>query len=123
MRFLIIMCLMTFPAFASQWHELAPGKSYKLIQSFQLPQRERSGSLIDFSKGERLKLKEVEAVSLPGTTLTLYVFSHPNCPGREMTTDMEMILFEGAEIGAQMEDCEINMYIEKKDLYSKSFFK
>lgn len=110
---------------ATEWHEMAPGKSYKLSQSFELTQRERSSSMVDFSKGERLVLKEVLSLSLPGTSLALYVFDYPKCPGREMTTDMEVIPVEESDVEAstQLEDCEVNMYIETKDLYSKSFFK
>lgn len=125
MRLLIMSYLISLSAMATDWHEMAPGKSYKLSQSFALTQRERSSSMIDLSRGERLVLKEVMSLSLPGTSLSLYIFNYPKCSGREMTTDVEMIPVAGsdAEVGTQLEDCEINMYIETKDLYSKSFFK
>lgn len=123
----LIGLLFSFSALAAtKWSDLESGKTYKLAQSFQLPQLERSGSLVDFVKGQKYKLKEIVPLSMPGALLTLYIFDFTNCPGKEMATDMEIIPVKGStplvEVGAQVEDCEINMYIETKDQYNKSLF-
>ena len=126
MRTILLSVIFSFSAVAANWTDLVEGKSYKLNQSFQLPQLERSRSLLDFSKGEIFLLKEIVPLSLPGASLALYIFDYKNCPGTEMATDMEIIPVTGSrplvEVGAKVEDCEINMYIETKDQYSKSLF-
>ncbi len=126
MRLFLIFCLFSFNVFAASWSDLSVGNSYRLTQNFQLPQLERSGSLIDFSKGEKLHLKEIVPLSMPGALLTLYIFDYLNCPGPAMTTDMEIIPVNGTsplvEIGAFVEKCELNVYLETKDYYTNSLF-
>lgn len=126
MRLFLLLTLFSFSAFATNWEDLTPGRYYKLNQSFQLPQLERSGSLLDFSKGDQHFLKEIVPINVPGFTLMLYVFKYSDCPGTAMATDMEIIEVDGTrpvvKVGTQLEACELNMYIEIKDYYSKSLF-
>lgn len=126
MRLFLLLTLISFSAFSATWSDLEEGKTYKLTQSFQLPQLERSRSLLDFTKGESFTLKEIVPLSLPGALLTLYVFDYKKCPGTEMATDMEIVDVNGTrplvQVGAQVEDCEMNMFIENKDIYAKSLF-
>jgi hypothetical protein len=126
MRLFFILSLISFSALAAQWGDLVPGKSYSLSQSFQLPQLERSGSFVDFSKGEDFRLKEVVPLSATGLSLILHIFHYTNCPGIEMTTDMEIIPVKYSnplvEVGVQLEECELNMYIETRDQNNKSLF-
>lgn len=126
MRLFLALFLVSFSALAANWSDLEEAKTYKLSQSFQLPQMDRSGSLLDFLKGESLTLKEVMALGLPGVDVTLFVFNYNNCPGPAMTTDMEIVPVEGStplvEVGAKVESCEVNLYIETKDFYNKSLF-
>lgn len=126
MRLFIITCLISLSAFGADWNELRVGKTYKLSQSFQLQQDERSGSFIDFNEGEKFRLEDIVSVTPPGATLSLFIFEYLNCPGHEMSTEMEIISVKGSsplvEVGALLENCKVNMYIETKDLYSKSLF-
>lgn len=127
MRLFLILCLISVNVFAQEnWSDLKTGNNYKLTQNFQLPQVERSGSLIDFSKGEQLHLKEIVPLAMPGALLTLYIFDYLNCPGPQMVTDMEIIPVNGTsplvEVGAFVEKCELNVYLETKDYYTKSLF-
>lgn len=125
MRLFISLFLISFSAFATTWDDLVPGQKYKLTQTFQLPQTERSGSLLDFTKGDEVELKTAESVSPPGVSLMLYTFNYKNCPGPLMTTEMEIIPIKGTsvEAGVTLESgCELTVYIETHDIYSQSLF-
>lgn len=125
MRLLIILLVISFNALAVDWTELEDGKEYKITQDFQLSQLERSGSKLDIKRGDNVQLNET--VALSAINVMLYIFDYKNCPGPAMTTDMEIIPVQETspvvEIGAQLEEkCELNIYIETKDLMSNSLF-
>lgn len=123
MKFFILLTLLSFKALAVGWTELEAGHNYKLTQNFQLPQLERSSSLLDFSKGDELTLNEV--VPMDMINVMLYEFNYKKCPGPDMKTDMEIIPVQGTtpmvEVGAQLEKCTLSIYIETKDINSQSF--
>lgn len=124
MKILLILLFISINGYASDWRDLEVLQTYKLKQDFQLPQKERSGSLLDFSKEEELVLKEKMALS--GIGVMLFIFKYVPCPGQEMETGMEIIPVQGTdpmiEIGAQLEaGCEFNVYVEIRDLFTKSF--
>ena len=125
MRLFLILLGFSFNVLAVEWTELQDGTQYKLTQDFQLSQFERSGSKLDISSGDKVELKESVALSM--INVMLYVFDYKDCPGQSMATEMEIIPVQGTspvvEIGAQLEDkCELNIYIENKDLMSNSLF-
>lgn len=125
MRLFLILLGFSFNVLAVEWTELQDGTQYKLTQDFQLSQFERSGSKLDISRGDKVELKESVALSM--INVMLYVFDYKDCPGQSMATEMEIIPVQGTspvvEIGAQLEDkCELNIYIENKDLMSNSLF-
>jgi hypothetical protein len=126
MRLFVALFLVSFSSLAANWTDLHAGKTYRLNQSFQLAQIERSRARLDFSRGESFLLKEVVPLSIPGALLALYIFDYPNCPGPELATDMEIIPVAGTsplvEVGAQVEECALSMYIEIKDQHAKSLF-
>lgn len=127
MRTFLILLLISFNAIAVTWDNLRPGVDYKLTQSFQLPQDERSGSLLDFSKGDEVYLKQIEPLAIPGGfNMMLYIFDYRNCPGMEMTTEIEIVPVQGTspvvKAGTLLEECELKVYIELKDYKSPSFF-
>lgn len=123
MKFFILLILLSSNVFAMDWTELEAGTNYKLTQSFQLPQTERSRSLLDFSKGEELLLKDV--IPLDMIKVMLYEFDYKKCSGMDMKTEMEIISVQETmpviEVGAQLEKCTLSIYIETKDINSKSF--
>jgi hypothetical protein len=125
MRLFLFLLLISFNCLAIEWTELEEGKSYKITQNFQLPQLERSGSKLDIVTGDKVYLKEIAALSQ--INVMLYIFDYKNCPGKGMKTDMEIIPVNGTtpmvEIGAQLElNCILKVYIESRDLMSKSIF-
>lgn len=125
MRSFLILFLISFNALAVEWTDLSERTVYKINQDFQLTQLERSGSKLDISKGDQVYLKEIMPLSM--VNVMLYIFDYKNCPGPAMKTDMEIIPVNGTspvvEIGAQLEEnCELNIYIENKDLMSTSLF-
>jgi hypothetical protein len=126
MRLFLALVFLSSSVFGATWIELEAGKTYRLNQSFQLPQNERSKGQQDFSKGQAFPLRELIPLSIPGALLLLYIFDYPNCPGPELSTDMEIIPVSGTnplvEVGAQVEECSLSMYIEMKDQRSKSLF-
>ena len=123
MRFLLFLVFFAFNAMATDWSELEIGQSYKLQQEFKLPQLERSGSLQDFMKGDELVLKDI--VPLDMVRVVIYEFDYKKCPGPEMKTEMEIIPVQETspmvEIGAQLENCTLSIFIETKDISTKSF--
>ena len=125
MRLFLIGMLISFNLFAaSQWADLEEGSTYKLTQNFQLPQTgERSGSILDFSKGETYTL--IEIMPLPiGFPLTSFIFKHNNCPGPQIKADVELVTVEenGVVVGAALDECELSVYVEGQDYYSSSLF-
>jgi hypothetical protein len=123
MRFLVLLVLVSFNALAADWSELEIGQNYKLQQEFKLPQVERSGSLQDFIKGDEIVLKDI--VPLDMVSVIIYEFDYKKCPGPEIKTEMEIIPVQETspviEIGAQLENCTLSIFIETKDISTKSF--
>jgi hypothetical protein len=125
MRLLILgLIFLSFSLYAAEWNDLEMDQKYTLTQSFQLPQIERSGSLVDFIQGEEVVLKEIIALDM--IKVMLLKFDYKNCPGPDMKTDMEIIPVKNTapvvEVGAQLEKCSLEIFIESKDLMSTSFF-
>jgi hypothetical protein len=125
MRLFIGLMLISVNLFAANWSDLEEKTNYKLTQSFQLPQIERSGSILDIMKGESFVLSEITGLDM--INVSLFTFEYKNCPGIAMKTDMEIIPVNNTspvvEIGAQViEGCKLEIFIENKDLMTNSFF-
>jgi hypothetical protein len=125
MRLFLVLVFISFNVQAASWYELAIGKDYKLNQSFQLPLKERSHSLLDFMKGEDYELNDI--IPLDMIKVVMFSFNHKNCPGPQAVTEMEIIPVHGTspvvELGAQLEkDCALEIFIENKDLMTNSVF-
>lgn len=125
MRLLILgLIFVSFNLYAAEWNDLEMDQKYTLTQSFQLPQIERSGSLVDVLEGEEVVLKDIIALDM--IKVMLFKFDYKNCPGPDMKTDMEIIPVKNTapvvEVGAQLEKCSLEIFIESKDLMSTSFF-
>ncbi len=124
MRTFILLSVISFNAFALDWYDMESGEEYVLQQSFSLPQMERSGSLLKIQKGEKFELKEIIGIGM-GMNLGLFNFHYKNCPGPAMETDIEIIPVEGTpvRVGAMVaENCELWVYVELKDFWTKSLF-
>lgn len=126
MRLFLLGLIVSLNVFATDWSDLEVGQSYKLNQSFQLKQLERSGSFLDFNKGDELTLNALIPLAIPGVSLALYIFDFKNCPGPELKTDIDIVPVNNTnplvEVGAQVEECELNVFLEMKDYYSASLF-
>jgi hypothetical protein len=125
MRSFIALLLISFNAIAVTWNDLETQETYKLTQSFQLPQTERSGSLLDLLRGDRFVLKAITGLDM--INVSLFTFELKKCPGPALKTDMEIIPVDGTtpvvEIGAQIAgECKLEIFIENKDLMTNSFF-
>lgn len=104
------------------WFDMETGTEYTVLQSFSLPQKERSGSFLEINKGEKFVLKEIIGL---GMGLGLFNFDYKSCPGPAMETDVEVIPVEGSpvEVGAMVaENCEMWVYVELKDFWTPSIF-
>lgn len=124
MRTFIFLFLISFNALALDWFHMESGKTYTLQQNFQLPQLERSGSILEFSKGDKYLLKEIIGL---GMGLGLFNFEYTSCPGPAMETDVEIIPVHGTtplkEVGIMIaKECEMWVYVELKDFWTKSLF-
>ncbi len=124
MRIFLIGIIISFNIFAASWSDLEEGANYKLTQDFQLTQvGERSGSMLDFIKGESYTLKEIMPLPI-GFPLTAFIFRHNNCPGTALKTDVDLVTVNdsGVIVGAILEECELSVYVEGKDYYTNSLF-
>lgn len=127
MRLFIALMLVSFNLFANvEWNDLEAGNKYTLTQSFSLKQHGNTNSMLDIMKGEELVLSEI--VWLDMINVVVYEFEYKNCPGAEMTTEMEIIPVNNTspvvEIGAQLvKNCTLEIYNEAKDIMSPSFLK
>ena len=122
MRLFILLSLVSFQAFAMNWFDMSAGDEYTIQQNMSLPQTERSGSILEIAKGEKFVLKEIIGL---GMGLGLFNFDYKNCPGPAMETEVEVIPVEGTpiEIGAMVASgCELWVYVELKDFWTKSIF-
>jgi len=123
---IIFTFLLSTSAMAARWSQLSIGETYSLIQNFQLTQFERSDSRIDFSKGEKFTLKDKTLLDIPGAPVDLFIFDYKKCPGKDMVTDLEIIPVKGSnplvEVGAEVVECELYIYMERKDFLNKSLF-
>lgn len=125
MRLFILLSLISFQAFAINWFDMELGNDYVLMQDMSLPQRgERSGSMLEVSKGERFVLKEVVGITMG---LMMFNLEYKNCPGPAMETEVEIIPVNGTspviEVGAMVaENCELWVYVEGKDFWTNSLF-
>lgn len=124
MRLFLGLMLVSFNIMAADWNDLEIKQKYRLTQSFQLPQLERSSSFVDFMEGEEVVLNEI--IGLDMIKVVLFKFDYKNCPGSDMKTEMEIIPVKNTspvvEVGAQLENCSLEIFIENKDLMSTSFF-
>lgn len=124
MRLFIGLLLISFNLLASDWTDLEEKQKYILTQSFQLPQLERSGSFMEFTAGDEVVLSEI--IGLDTINVVLFKFNYKKCPGPEMKTEMEIIPVKNTspvvEVGAQLENCSLEIFIETKDLMTASFF-
>jgi hypothetical protein len=122
MRLFILLALVSFNAFALQWADLDVYETYTLQQGFQLQQKERSGSMLDFSKGQKLRL--IEKKGMIG--LVFLNFNYIGCSGNQMETEVEVIPVKNSpiEIGAvAMPNCELWMYVDAGDYWTESILK
>lgn len=124
MRLLLGLMLLSMPVFATDWNDLETGETYKIRQALSLPQSERSGSSLDILAGESFKLNSITGLDM--ISVSLLTFAFEKCPGMDMKTEMEIIPVLNTspliEIGATVENCELQVFIENKDLLAPSFF-
>lgn len=124
MRSFILLSLISFNAFAMNWFDMDIRKDYTLLQDISLQQNERSSAMLVLARGEKFHLKEIIGL---GMGLGLFNFEYLNCPGPQMETEVDVIPVEGTspliEVGAMVaEGCELWVYVELKDFWTKSFF-
>lgn len=127
MRLFILSFLISSQLFAMDWSDLEFGNTYKLNQNFQLPQLERSHSLLDFSKGDEFYLMEIMPLPIPGNSVMKYVFTYKNCPGSQIKSDTVILNVEGASPRGKVmavleENCELTFFLEGRYYYSPSLF-
>lgn len=121
MRLFLLLSLISFPTFAMNWFDMDIQKEYTLLQNFSLPQRERSGSILEITRGQKFYLKEING----GVGLGIFNFEYKSCPGPQMETEVEVIPVEGTpiEVGAMVaEGCELWVFVELKDFWTPSLF-
>lgn len=125
MRLFIALMLVSFNLFATvEWNDIERQQDIKLTQSFQLKQKFGSQSLIDIKKGSEFFVKDI--IGLEMVNVVLFQLEYKKCPGPDMATEMEIIPVNNTspvvEIGAQLENCTLEIFIESRDLMSPSFF-
>lgn len=123
MKIFLGLIMLSCNAMAVDWYDMELGNELKLTQNIQLKQTERSGALLDLTKGEKFTLKDVTA--LEQISVIALEFAYENCSGTDLKTEMEIVKVEktSVEVGALIErGCTLEIYIETKDFMSESFF-
>lgn len=123
MKYFFIGILLTANLFANTWADLEIDQDYKLTQDLQLEQTERSSSFLELLKGEPFKLRDIMPLDM--VRVVAFIFEYKNCPGPDLRTEMTIIpvASTGVEIGALVDTgCTFEIYIENKDIMTKSFF-
>ena len=125
MRLFIALMLVSFNLFATvEWNDIERQQDIKLTQSFQLKQKFGSHSMVEITKGSEFFVKDI--IGLEMVNVVLFQLEYKKCPGPDMATEMEIIPVNNTspvvEIGAQLENCTLEIFIESRDLMSPSFF-
>ena len=116
---LILSLLFSFQVFALDWYDLELDDQFSLDKDIHFEKEN-----VVFKKGDGFKLYDV--VSLP-INVQIYQFEVLNCPGPDITTEMILIdpttKASDPSVGVQLaESCSLEVYVETKDLFTKSLF-
>jgi hypothetical protein len=126
MRLFLALFLFSVNAVANSWSDLQKSKTYTLNQEIQLPQQERSSSMLDLMRGDKFFLLDI--MGLDQIKVTLFTFRLQKCPGQQMSTELAIVSVSGTspvvEVGAMVEEeCKLLIFVESSELLTKSFFK
>lgn len=124
--FLALLLIVSTNVFSKnlKWSSLFKGTSYILTQDIEITDRKE-----DFIIGINSKLRLIESNLLPMINVHLFKFELPNCPSNSMKTELELlelaqendkIVVIGYDV---IESCIFEVFIEQKDMYTKSIFK
>jgi hypothetical protein len=108
-----------------KWSSLYKDSTYSLTQQIDITDTRKE----DFSILAESKLKLIQSTALPMINVQLFKFELPSCPSNSMKTELELLELPQANqkivvIGFDIvENCILEIFIEQKDLYSKSIFK
>lgn len=124
--FLILLLTVSTSVFSKnlKWSSLYKGATYTLTQQVDVTDRKE-----DFSVLADSKLKLIESTALPMINVQLFKFELPSCPSNSMKTELELLELPQANqkvivIGFDVvENCILEVFIEQKDIYSKSILK
>lgn len=105
-----------------KWSDLVEGKEYIIDRSIEL---EKNKEMFKINKGDSFKL--VEMKPLPMINVMLGEFKVENCKDNEQTSEMILVDIKDknkvVSVGLTLsEECTLEVYLESKDLYSKSLF-
>ncbi len=103
------------------WSELEQYNEYKLTQKIVF----ENG--VSLASGDVYELREIEPLSIPGYPMFYYSFHKKNCTNPDQTAEMVIVEVPGKDwdvsVGAQLEEgCNLGLYLEVKDYYSRSAF-
>lgn len=123
---IIIVLILSSSVFAKnlKWSGLYKNNSYTLTEQIDVTDRKE-----DFSIQADTKLKLVESSALPMINVQLFKFELPSCPSNSMKTELELLEVDQGNQKAVVvgydiiENCILEIFIEQKDLYSKSILK
>lgn len=124
--FLILLLTVSTSVFSKnlKWSSLYKGATYTLTQQVDVTDRKE-----DFSVPADSKLKLIESTALPMINVQLFKFGLPSCPSNSMKTELELLELPQTNqkvivIGFDViENCILEVFIEQKDIYSKSILK
>jgi hypothetical protein len=111
--------LFSFQVFALDWYDLELEDKVTLEKEINFSKED-----ITLKAGDGFKLYDI--ITLP-INVQIYQFEVLNCPGPDITTDMIIIDPSKAagdpSVGVQLsESCSLDVFVETKDLFTKSLF-
>lgn len=120
---ILLVLLSSASAFANfKWSDLIEGKDYTVDRDIELA---KNLEVFKIAKGDSFKL--VEFKELPMINVYLGQFKVDSCKDNEQTSEMILVDIKDnsktTTVGANLsQECILEVYLEKRDLYSKSLF-
>lgn len=116
-----------------EWNDLQTGESYLLEKNLSLsiksPLLKTTTEKYHLFSGESFFLQQISHLDIPGFPLNLYIFLKEKCSEEDVLvkTELEIIplsfLENEREVGVEIESCQLSVYVEVKDLFSRSLFR
>ena len=117
----ILLFTLSFNLYALDWYDMDLDRTVRLEKKLEFTKEK-----ITLKTGDTMKVWDV--IDL-GFNVLVYQFEMQNCPGPDITTEMIIVNPNDRQendpsVGVQIQEtCLLEVFVEAKDVFSKSLFK